>query len=91
MSHHEVQTDTDVEKRTLTSPNELMEAAQKNMLNGQAPKSNRDWVLIVNFWAFNIAPGLEESATILMAKIFDCPLSTHIVAAIAKAQADTRE
>jgi hypothetical protein len=44
------------------------------MLDGRVPTSPNDWVLVVNFYAVNIAKEVQPSATVLMCKIMDCPL-----------------
>jgi len=74
----------------LRSPNELFEKAKEVMLDGAVPKTQEDWCLVVNFWAKNIAYGLEESACILLAQIFEAPLHADLVAEIAKFQMEKK-
>ena len=58
----------------LISPDELHQAACDTMLDGRTPTSPKDWVLVVNFYAVNIAKEVQPSATVLICKIMDCPL-----------------
>jgi hypothetical protein len=39
----------------MVSPNDLQKVAQDIMLDGREPESENDWVLCVNFWAYNAA------------------------------------
>lgn len=73
------------------SPNELHREACKQMLKGKLPASKDDWALCVNFWACNIAPSLEVSACLLLAKILACPLTDKEIRAIAKFQASKKK
>lgn len=68
----------------LVSPEELHKAACSHYLKGRKPKTTREWELCVNFWAFNTSKGTREAATLLMAKIYDCPLPEKDVRDIAK-------
>jgi hypothetical protein len=68
------------------SPNELHKAACDYYLAGDAPQDGNEWALCVNFWAFNIDKGLRVQATVLMAKIMDCPLTEDFVRRIAEFQ-----
>lgn len=61
-------------KGRLRSPNEMFKAAKDIMLNGREPATPEDWMRIVNFFACNIADGLELPATELFCKIFSVPL-----------------
>ncbi len=71
----------------MISPNDLNEAAQKNMLDGREPKTERDWELIVNFWAANIGEGLEEPVCKVMSMLYKCPLPCDSIVQIAGFQA----
>jgi len=68
----------------MISPNMLHERAKKIMLQGKAPVSDEDWVKVVNFWAANISN--EEAVCALLAKLYDCPLSSENVEKIAMYQ-----
>lgn len=70
----------------LVSPNEMQEAACKEMLDGNAPKVRTDWVLCANFWAFNLEPSLAVLGTLMMGKILECPLSEEELTEVAEFQ-----
>jgi hypothetical protein len=74
----------------MVSPNELQGGAKDAYLDGKEPKTQRDWMLCVNFWAANISHDLEESACLLMKRIFSCPLSDDLVKEIAQFQANAK-
>lgn len=61
------------------SPNELLEAAKKEMLDNKEPQTEDDWVLIVNFMAFNIQKEVAPSAMKLMKMLLDIPLSDDYI------------
>lgn len=72
----------------LISPNDLIRAAKDQMLGGKEPATHRDWQLIANFWAANLAAGLEESGTILLRLLYpECPLTKEELIDIAEFQA----
>lgn len=77
-------------KDKLVSPNEMMQSAKDIMLDGREPKTDNDWALIVNFWAANTLPSLAESLSLLMAKMYDCPLPDDYIKQIAKFQAKAK-
>jgi len=68
---------------TLRSPNEMLEEAKKQMLEGKEPVTKKDWQLVMNFFAANIAKGLEESACKLLKVIYSIPLEDNEVVQIA--------
>jgi hypothetical protein len=72
------------------SPNELQQAAIAMMLGGEPPVSRADWTLCANFWASNIARGLEVSALPLMGLLFECPLTKAELEEIARYQEDRK-
>ena len=72
----------------MISPNELHQAAIDMQLGGQPPATEHEWAIAVNFWARNIEPAACVPATVLMAKIMDCPLPESYVREIAEFQAD---
>lgn len=74
----------------LISPNELHQAAKDQMLDGREPVTDKDWQLCANFWAANIAAGLEVAATPLVGMIFDCPLGKETLIKIAEFQASKK-
>jgi hypothetical protein len=59
----------------LVSPNELLEAAQDEMLEGRKPQGKRDWEIILNFMAFNLHKDLGSAALRLMARMYQMPVS----------------
>ncbi len=75
----------------MVSPNDLQQAAKDHMLQGCEPVTKGDWALCANFWAANIALGLEESAVPLIGMIFQCPLSKAYLIEIARFQANKKE
>jgi hypothetical protein len=74
----------------MVSPNDLQQAARDCYLEGREPSSTKDWQYCINFWAANIQSGLEESACILIAKIFDCPLKKKDIIEIVKFQVNAK-
>jgi hypothetical protein len=72
------------------SPNELQSAAIAMMLGGLPPITREDWTLCANFWASNIAKGLEEAAVPLLGMLFECPLTKEELTEIARFQADRK-
>lgn len=66
-------------KGRFVSPNEMFKAAKDRMLNGKEPKTPEDWMRVVNFFACNIADGLELPATELMCKILHVPLKPETI------------
>lgn len=65
------------------SPNEMMEAAKKEMLNGNEPTNDTEWARIVNFVAFNVPSELSVSICLLMKTLYDIPLEKSDIEAIA--------
>jgi hypothetical protein len=70
----------------LRSPGELLAAAKEHMLEGRTPATKRDWVEVVNFMAFNIAPVALPSALILVCKIYNVPLTKEEIVEISNFQ-----
>ncbi len=75
---------------SLVSPNDLQAAAIDEMLCGLNPVTTKDWQLLVNFWAANIAKGLEESACQIIARLFNCPLSHDTITQICEFQLERK-
>lgn len=73
------------------SPNDLHKAAKTQMLQGKEPVSQMDWMLCANFWAANIASGMEVEVVKLMGLIFQCPLTTDVLTEIAQFQVGKKE
>ena len=71
----------------LVSPNEMMAKAKEMMLDGREPGTTLEWMLIVNFIAFNSAAGLEVEICKLMKKLYDIPLDDDEIVFIAEEQA----
>lgn len=70
----------------LVSPNELHHAACDQMLDGRLPQSENDWVLVVNFYAANVAKEVQPSGVVVMAMLMDCPLSREYIEKISAFQ-----
>jgi hypothetical protein len=75
----------------MISPNDLQKAAQDIMLDGREPESENDWVLCVNFWAYNVdGDGREADFCKIMGKIFNCPLNDKDIEMIAAFQVEKK-
>lgn len=70
----------------LRSPDEMFTAAKSFMLDGREPSTHKDWELVMNFFASNIAKGVEESACRLLKMIYDIPLDDDLINQIAEFQ-----
>lgn len=70
----------------LVSPNEMLEAGKIQMLDGKEPSNKEDWVMLFNFFAVNIANGLEEQACLLLGKIYGVPLTDDEIKSIVQFQ-----
>lgn len=70
----------------MISPNDLHQAAIRMQLGGKTPSTHREWMLCVNFWAFNVEKGLEVSLCKVMKMLYHCPLSDAQVESIARYQ-----
>ena len=68
------------------SPNDMLQAAKEHMLEGRDPASNEEWAKVVNFVAFNVGAGIEQSICELFRMIFDIPLDEESVREIAEYQ-----
>lgn len=75
---------------TWRSPNEMFKAAKDMMLQGREPKTEEDWMKLVNFFAVNIADGLELPAVLLLCKIFDVPLTEKQITYIVMKQIESK-
>jgi len=78
-------------KPTLVSPNQIMKAAKDEMLEGNEPKNPEEWVLIMNFVAFNLMEGVEIAASELFRLMYEIPLPKEIVEEIAKFQVASKK
>lgn len=74
----------------MMSPNDIQKAAQDIMLDGREPENENDWVLCVNFWAYNIENGLEAEACKVLGRIFNCPLNDKDIEVIAAFQVEKK-
>jgi hypothetical protein len=72
------------------SPDELHDAACREMLGGRRPETLEDWCVVANFWAANIDPGIAHPAANLMSLIYDAPLSEKLLRAIVDFQLSVR-
>ena len=82
---------TERRDKHLISPNELHAAAYAEYLDSRAPITRRDWQLCVNYWAANIASGLEVAACQLLGTLMECPLSSAEIGEIAAFQAGCKK
>lgn len=73
------------------SPNEIMQAAKDQMIDGREPESEEDWCRIVNFLAVNVARELAPEATVLCMKLYNCPLEERVIRGIVRLQLRARE
>lgn len=51
---------------TMRSPDEFLEAAKRICLDGRKPTTRADWVIVINFVAYNVLDGFED----VICKIF---------------------
>ncbi len=70
----------------LVSPNEMLEAGKAQMLDGREPSNKEDWEILFNFFAVNIANGLEEQVCLLLGKIYNVPLTDDEIKSIVQFQ-----
>jgi len=75
----------------MVSPNDIMDAAKETHLDGREPTTEMDWILVMNFIAFNIATGVEESVCKLMKMMYDIPLEDEAIQEIAEFQRQSKE
>lgn len=73
------------------SPNEMMQHARDAMLDGREPSTQDDWVLVMNYIAYNIQPSVAEQVCLLMAMIYNVPLSREWIIEIAVHQSRARQ
>jgi hypothetical protein len=71
----------------LASPDEVMEAAKREMLDGREPVTSEDYQQILNFVAHNIVPQYAVSVCRLMVTLYDMPVPDDLVVEIAEHQA----
>ena len=64
---------------TWRSPNEMLEAAKRLMLDGKDPITEEDWARVVNCFAVNIAAGEEYPTIKLMKMLYEIPLSDEYI------------
>lgn len=72
------------------SPDQVMQAAKDQMLNGQEPKSHVDWVKVINFVAFNMDAILASSICRVMKTLYDIPLTDDEIEEIVEFQNERR-
>jgi len=77
---------SDKEKGRLVSPNDMMEAGKRIVLDGREPETKRDWILLFNFVGANIVKGLEEPVSLLIGKLYSAPLTEDEIRQIANYQ-----
>lgn len=70
----------------MVSPNKMLEAAQKMMLDGREARTREDWELVMNFFAYNIEPKTALAACKLLAAIYNMPLTMKEVQKIVEFQ-----
>lgn len=74
-------------KQNFISPDQLQKNAIKDMLEGEEPTTEVDWMKLCNYWAANTAAGLEENLCKLMRSLYIAPLSDDSIKQIAEYQA----
>jgi hypothetical protein len=72
------------------SPNELHKYSCDTMLRGRSPTTDKEWMLVVNCWAANIAKGMTSDAVRIMALLYNCPLDAEILELISAFQDDRK-
>jgi hypothetical protein len=72
--------------KNLTSPNELLDEAKKQMLGGRDPKSYNDWALVMNFFALNVDQENDLLACKMLRSLYKIPLNDDQVRAIVEFQ-----
>lgn len=77
--------------KNMVSPNDLQQAARDCYLDGREPVTREEWQYCVNYWAANIASGLEVEACKLIGLIMECPLSPAEIEEIAAFQAGRKK
>ena len=70
----------------LISPNDMHKAACESMLEGKLPTSEKDWVLVVNFYARNTAKEIQPKGLVFLCMIMGCPLSEDYITKISEFQ-----
>ena len=73
------------------SPNEMLAAAKDFMLQGREPVNRQDWQLIVNFFAVNVASGMEEPCVQLVMKLYNHPLTEEDITKIVSYQVERKQ
>lgn len=73
-----------------STPDEVQTAAKQTYLDGKDPVTRKDWQYCVNFWAANAAIA-EVEVCLIMARIYDCPLSKPEITVIAKFQQNAKK
>lgn len=71
----------------MVSPNDLLQAAKDEMLDGNEPATTADWVLVMNFVAANVHPEVRDSACKVIRVLYKMPLTEETVAEIVAFQA----
>jgi len=61
------------------SPNDMLEAGKRIMLDGNDPQTQDDWVVIVNFMAYNIDPVAALPTMKIIKMLYDIPLSDEYI------------
>lgn len=74
----------------MVSPETMLFAAKEQMLNGNDPVTEADWVKVMNFIAFNIHPEVCVSACLIFKIIYDVPIDREHVVAIAEFQNESK-
>lgn len=80
-------TEKDKPDSRFISPNELLKGAKDIMLKGREPKTEGDWFLVINFWAYNTHPDTHPAAVQLLCKIYNVPVEEEEVERICAFQA----
>ena len=74
----------------MVSPNEMMQGAIDNMLDGAWPVSDTDWQKVINFIAHNLDPAVALPATLLFKAMYEIPLEDEEIKEIVRFQLDNK-
>lgn len=77
-------------KGRLVSPDELLQAAKEQMLNGRDPVTDVDWFYVMNFFAVNIDTALALDACKLLRVVYDMSITEQDVERIVKFQLERK-
>lgn len=73
------------------TPNEMIHEASEHMLDGRTPQSRDDWMLVINFVAFNVPEEMAMPSCLLLAVLFEMPVTEEDVEEIVQFQLARRD